>query len=388
MSQRICPSFFSVFTLILVLAGTSVSAEPVHIPCGPAPLHGTHDQTLTTVWQQPAEDQDFLIASISDAAFDREGNICLVDFRQKNVQVFAPDGTWLRTMGREGEGPGEFRDARSLFFDGDRYGVLQGFPAAIVWLNADGSPSDRVTVGGSDPEQQIFVSVAHAVQVGSDIYGWTNRATFVDGERNFATRIARIAPDGTLGPTLYTEPDSPSARTDDGIDEGKVYDIWLGRWTSDGAGGVWVAPERDRFVLQHWDASGNLVLEVTRDYEPVVRNEAGQDAIRVWFQRRGWTLDQIQVGRTAPVVAGLRRGDDGNLWVRLAQGGRDPESDLFAVYDVISPAGEYLEQLRWHSDLDVDSRHLLNDTTALVLATDSEDEEQILALQAVVNKTP
>jgi hypothetical protein len=385
------PLSVAALTFILTLTTTQSTAAPTKIHCTPTPKNGTQNQTLTTIWQQPAESEDFLLASISDAAFDQQGNLCLVDFRQKNVQVFDPDGAWLRTMGREGEGPGEFRDARSLFFNGDRYGVLQGFPAAIVWLNADGSPSDRVTVGGADPEQQIFVAVAHAVQSGPDIYAWVNRTTFTDGERESETRIARVAADGTLGTTIYSEPDGPSARTDGGIDEGKVYDIWLGRWTTDGAGGVWVAPERDRYVLQHWNAAGELVLEITRDYEPVVRNEAGQDAIRVWFQRRGWLLDQIHVGRTAPVVAGLRLGDDGNLWVRLGQGGRDPESDLFAVYDVLSPSGEYLEELRLHSDLVVDARHMLNDTMAVILATDPEDpheEEAILALQKITATAP
>ena len=108
-------------------------------------------QTLEQVWEQPAEDSDFLLASLTDAAFDPSGNICIVDFRQKNLHIFDPQGNWLHTYGREGEGPGEFRDARKLFFDGDRYGVLQGYPAAIVWLNADGSASTKISISGHDP---------------------------------------------------------------------------------------------------------------------------------------------------------------------------------------------------------------------------------------------
>ena len=63
---------------------------------------------------------------------------------QKNLVILDPQGQWISTLGGEGEGPGEIRDARKVFLDGDRYGLLQSYPAAIVWLNSDGSPSQKI----------------------------------------------------------------------------------------------------------------------------------------------------------------------------------------------------------------------------------------------------
>ena len=74
-------------------------------------------------------------------------------------------------------------------------------------------------------------------------------------------------------------------------------------------------------------------------------------------------------------------------WVRLDQGGNSSNSDLIGVYDVISQTGQYLEQVRFHSSLEMDGRQMLDDMTALVLATDPDDDEQIITLQKAVGTT-
>jgi len=365
------------------LGCSPTQAGPQRVNCGGIPGEGVLDLDLETVWEQPAESEDFLLAGMTHAACDEQGNICVVDFQQRDLKIFDPQGNWLRTLGREGEGPGESEDARMVFFAGDRYGLLQAFPAAIVWLNADGTPGGKVAIGGHDPENMVFISAAHAVQTPGGIYAWISRTRYADGESETQSWIAGVAADGSLGPVLYDEPDQPSARVDGGIDEGRVYDIWLRRWTGDDRGGLWVAPERDRYLLQHWNAAGELVLQVEREYEPRVRNEEGRQGILDWFVRRGWNLDQIRVGRTAPVVRELRLGDDGNLWVGLDLGGPDADSDLIRIFDVISPAGEYLRQIRLHSDLEPGSSAMLDDHRRLTLSTDPQDGETMLVLQQV-----
>ncbi len=384
MWSRLFPLVSEISLLAFTVFPNPALAQHQTIHCENTPLNGIHNFTLEAIWEQAAEDSEFLLASLTDAAFDPSGNICIVDISQKNLQIFDPLGNWLRTLGREGEGPGEFSDARKIFFDDGRYGVLQAFPAAIVWLNADGSPSSKVTLSGHNPENKTFISVGHAVQAGGDIFGWISQTLYTGDEPEYDSWVARVNPDGTTDSVIYSPPDQPSARVDNGIDEGKVYDIWMWRWACDGQGGVWVAPERDRYVLQHWNAAGEMVLEVDRPYKPVRRNEQGKASIVVWFRRRGWRTEQIHVGKTAPVFSKIRLADDGNLWLRLDLGGSEPDSDLVRIYDVFNPTGEYLKQMRLFSSLDTDGLVMLNDETALILSTDPEKEEQVLSLLKMI----
>lgn len=52
--------------------------------------------------------QEPVLASPSEIRTDKEGNIYIADSKLSAVQVFDADGNFLRSIGRAGEGPGEF----------------------------------------------------------------------------------------------------------------------------------------------------------------------------------------------------------------------------------------------------------------------------------------
>ena len=385
--MRLISAIMTAAMLLLPICSASVAA-PVVVRCGSVPDGGIRHLAIENVWQIPAENEQYFVTSVIDAVIDGQGHLCIADFDHKNLVVLDAAGHWVQTIGREGEGPGESRDVRKVFVDDSRYGLLQVSPASIVWFHADGSPAGKVQIGVSDPSMGNFVAVAHAIQTGDRIQAWLNRSRLIGAEIVSDECVVAVAPDGSVGPAIYTEPTSASARIGEGasagIDESKVYDIWLRRWFGDGRGGVWVAPERDRYVLQHWNAEGQLDREVRRDYEPVERVAQGRERIVTWFKGRGWKENQIHVGRSAPVVLDLRVGERGRLWVRLDQGGRVLDGDVSRVYDVYSEEGRYIEQVRLHGGADAVSRTILNDTMAVSLTDDPDNEDQVLALERFV----
>ena len=46
---------------------------------------------------------------IKDIAVDEQGQVYMADYRKKRVHVYNPDGSFNRSIGREGKGPGEFQ---------------------------------------------------------------------------------------------------------------------------------------------------------------------------------------------------------------------------------------------------------------------------------------
>ena len=67
------------------------------------------------------EDEHVAFNYPSDVASDKDGNIYVLDSGNARIQKFGPDGKYLATIGRKGQGPGEFifPDALSLDRDGN-----------------------------------------------------------------------------------------------------------------------------------------------------------------------------------------------------------------------------------------------------------------------------
>jgi hypothetical protein len=53
--------------------------------------------------------EERIFTSINDIAVDKDGNIYLLDIRQGQIRAFDKNGGYLRSIGRKGQGPGEFQ---------------------------------------------------------------------------------------------------------------------------------------------------------------------------------------------------------------------------------------------------------------------------------------
>jgi len=61
-------------------------------------------------------DSNFVFGTIVGAEFTRDGNIAILDAQKSTVSLFTPDGEFIRRVGRNGSGPGEFQLASGMTF--------------------------------------------------------------------------------------------------------------------------------------------------------------------------------------------------------------------------------------------------------------------------------
>ncbi len=76
-------------------------------------------ELVRTIGDVDSDDENLAFNSPADLAVDAAGNIYITDSRNQRIQVFDPEGRYLRTVGRKGQGPGEFMATGSLDFDGE-----------------------------------------------------------------------------------------------------------------------------------------------------------------------------------------------------------------------------------------------------------------------------
>ncbi len=97
-------------------------------------------------------DPNLGFTSVSGIAIDRDGSVYVFDFGVYGVKVFSAEGRLIRTIGRQGQGPGEFETAATPGIKGDTLWVrTRGAPGCatrVVLFKRDGTYLSSTNVIG------------------------------------------------------------------------------------------------------------------------------------------------------------------------------------------------------------------------------------------------
>lgn len=74
-------------------------------------------ELIRTIGDIDTNDENQAFSSPRDMAVDDAGRIYILDGGNQRIQVFGPDGRYVRTIGRKGQGPGEFASPNSIDID-------------------------------------------------------------------------------------------------------------------------------------------------------------------------------------------------------------------------------------------------------------------------------
>ena len=333
--------------LTAAVAVIPVLAAEIELPAEPPAR-----RTVSPVeqWRIGGEDdEDILLGLVTAAIQGPDGNTYLLDTQLSQILVISPDGELVTTLGREGDGPGELRRPHGLLlWDDHTLGVVQGFPGRITLLELDGTPAGTVTVGG-EAEEGGFNFLNKAMIA-------TDRIVAQKGRGSFDQKTSKSISISTLS-VLDREGDElaqicTKKRVNDFrhrvFDERKNFSE-MNQWTLAPGGIIYTAPERDAYAVNAYDLDGKLLHTLRRPYTPRKRNDEDKKDVTkgVNMIMNGRRLEvETHVLDTDPAIRGLHAAADDRLFIT---GSHDRPEDLpegiGSRYEVISPAGEFLEEL-------------------------------------------
>jgi hypothetical protein len=316
------------------------------------------------------------------------------------VRQYDASGKYVRSFGRAGQGPGEFRtvsgigvlpDGRVLVWDTSGWRINVYSPSGAV-LDTWSTPSGMGTGGVSSSARAMLIDTAGII--------WLRRSGVLERERLAIgpERYERRRSDGTVIDTI-ARPSFPRGE----LTLTATNAAGRARHTSDlpfSAPIIWrpsplgylvtSMPERYAFELlipqgastprapATWRA-GQAIVSVRRDVRPVPVTRQERDSARndiMESMRRldpAWSWSGPEIPATKPLFEDLTFGMDGRIWVPLirevtprlgsAQGPgaggagrsapppralptRDPPKPRAALYDVFEPSGTYLGQVQ------------------------------------------
>ena len=219
---------------------------------------------------------------VADVAPRAAGGMWVLDGQSRLVSGFDEAGELVVRFGGEGDGPGELRNARSVFETGaGRVAVAGPFPPMLHWFEADGAYVQSLHVkesldasGNPLPPRFASWSVTRSGRVFVDLFalpslGGGERVRhdvtgFDTGEPGAARR------DTVLSWTVDAIPSDPSARL--------PIVPPVPKWTTGPGDLVWWTPGSP-YEIRAYDGTGKLVRAISLDRAAVPVNRVVREAI-------------------------------------------------------------------------------------------------------------
>lgn len=344
------------------------------------------------VWPSEAELREDLVVGaldgpaplvfgeVSRLADDRRGGIYVFDTQVPEIRHFDSTGAFVGTIGRAGEGPGEyeaFSNGMVVDADGVLYVHVWG-KRSIPRFAADGSPLEEWTL------ESRFATTSLGPWLYSDAADRVLVTSRVDGREALV-----VLQNGRVTDTLVVPwvPGVPEER-------GGPYSVeryWS--WHPDG---YFVVGVSDEYSLEAHRPDG--VLRIRRDVEELPVHPEEAEAVRRSFE---WMARQPQyrppegewVPSTMPPFRGITVARDGRIWVRrnthpielpveARPGGPPPVG--FAqpyLYDVFEADGTYLGEIRFPRDFEP---HLFEEGYVWGVRRGALEEQYVVRLSVMV----
>jgi len=362
-------AILSVATLLIAVPLAAAAVPTVTCPTDPPRVRRLQ---LQERWRIDPEDTDaplLGVVGIQSVAV-RGGEVYLLDNQLSHVVVYSADGRYLRTIMREGEGPGEVRRPGLLFVrDDGTLAVQHGYPSKLTFVAPDGTPRGdwRLRANAwlrhvAETPRGWFGSYSVS-DIGDDPASMdlVLHVAFLDDEGEPVAEFARIATRRNL---------QEHAKAD----EADEYEPWSTAVAA-GDGQVVLAAERDAYRLEWRDLDGAVTRVVTREFP--AHRRADDELARLKYGSYSIvdghvTIPDRRLCERDPVIRAIEPLPDGRLRVRTSFFDRELPPGMACRFEIHAPTGELAERVEIYDptgayDRDYDAIVLLDDGQAMVL---------------------
>ncbi len=276
-----------------------------------------------------------LFGQVQGLVADDEGRILVLDSQAREIRIFDADGAHLRTVGRQGGGPGEFANANGLAIHPED---------GSVWVVDPGNGRYSVFESNGD------FRTTHPRPIGYFAIPWPGGFDH-DGHLHDVVPggLVRLDDEGVAVDTIaLPEDDTPRIRVTAGDGSGiMTMSPPFGprmHWYFDPRGMVWTAVS-DAYHFTARDADGEVRRVVRRPHDPVPVSRAEGDSvvqamrqqIAQFSERSPQVEGNMNPPSHRPAFSTFVVDDQGRLWVEPSRAPDAPRE-----LHVFDPEGRFL----------------------------------------------
>jgi hypothetical protein len=280
---------------------------------------------------------------------DPQGRIYVLDYQAAEIRVFSPEGEYLKTIARRGEGPGEIGESNGFVLVGDTLWVHDHSKSLMLGLSIDGGELARsgvpvrsyayIWMGTRDDRGRFWKVTSHS----DDPRTYPPEPGLNEGSSRGYMKVydpsTEQADSLFLGESTYRSWIAPSGG---GFSYRGIPFESAEQTIVDPAGGFWRV-NTAAYRIARLDEAGDTVLIVDGGVSPRPVTDADREAFRAPLAERSPEDARMandildHAPETLPVIDGLFVDAAGRLWVE-----RHPEPGRHPHFDIFSRDGDFL----------------------------------------------
>jgi hypothetical protein len=317
----------------------------VHVMNPAEPMEPPLVYELRELWrlESETEDGEVVFGAIEAIERDDDGNSYFLDFQLKTVHQVSPNGSYVRSIGREGEGPGEFQWPMDLFVASDStIGIVDAQTRKIAFLDCSGRLHGEWRPRGFEG---IWLSVLRAHQVPEGIILSCEYSARRDEAVVYGCFVGLFDQMGDLLRKMVER--SSSRELGDPVIHNEEQREAFVVMSTDTDGTAYVSPRFSEYSIHVFDPDGSPRRVITRECDPVPRSEEEIAEMRVTLRAYHDRSSRVEVqvmGFHRNILWVYPRGG-GSLWVETSRGWTDRPRGVMTMLDQFDRDGRFVGQV-------------------------------------------
>lgn len=279
------------------------------------------------------EEEEQMFQGINMLDVDEEGRLYILDEQAGNIKVFDRDGGFTKTIGRKGQGPGEFGLPISLTLAPDRQIIVNDMgQRKLLFFDRDGGYLEQISIADK------FLFFGPRVTADSN---WIAMHT-VPSEKP-ETFLKKFTSD--LEPILTF--------TSAYVERPPVADIFVALHMTRLLWNVipndiviWADLKNPDYELYEHNRNGTLIRIISKEFDPIAITAEDREKLmdRAFGDNPTRGQWDVRFPDSYPPFSGFSFDDTGRLFVKSYEKETHPSGFLFDIFD---PEGKYIAQMRF-----------------------------------------
>jgi len=277
--------------------------------------------------------EEQMFQTIITLGVNEQGDMYILDEQAGNIKVFDQNGSFLKTIGKKGQGPGEFGMPISLAITPDHNIVVNDMgQRKILFFNKEGNYIKQLSIADK------FLFFGPMVTSTGDLI-----ASHTIPQNGPVTELKKFNQELESSLTFTSIP----------VDKPPVVNIFVARslsslrWTlTDNDEIIWGNIKNPEYELFVHDQEGTLIKKIALDYDPLPITAEDEDNLIEETFGQSPMRDQwdVRFPDTYPPYMGFSVDDEGRIFVRRYEKQKDEQGGLVDIFD---SEGLYMAQTRF-----------------------------------------